>query len=239
MLTYNHERTWLYIDPDEMEAVFNATWYCVVVGSDLPGVPTTPTNAVGENEVNSSQIMGSTPLTPVSPAVEVAPKFLFEQHIWSSPCSKPQDISWDNQLYRGGIGDILQIGESAQSMGILPQLLQAVLRCSLDDRIDDNQQAKCIVLSNGSMMGAILSPAESSQYIDYIKTCFQTELHLQPPITSSHFVIYSLLPLFIVIPQTVVYEQEKPQRQDEISHNAMLFVHTDTEHDDADDEDST
>ncbi len=37
--TYNQEGSWVYIDADEMEKVFNATWDKVIAGSDLPGVP--------------------------------------------------------------------------------------------------------------------------------------------------------------------------------------------------------
>ena len=37
--TYNQEGSWVYIDADEMEKVFNATWDKVIAGSDLPGAP--------------------------------------------------------------------------------------------------------------------------------------------------------------------------------------------------------
>jgi ATP-dependent helicase STH1/SNF2 len=47
MLMFNNAQTyyqsWVYIDAEEMEEVFNATWDRVIVGSGLPGAPA-PTN---------------------------------------------------------------------------------------------------------------------------------------------------------------------------------------------------
>ncbi|KAF4623491.1 hypothetical protein D9613_001581 [Agrocybe pediades] len=40
--TYNQEGSWVYVDAEEMEKVFNAAWDKVVVGSDLPGAPAAP-----------------------------------------------------------------------------------------------------------------------------------------------------------------------------------------------------
>jgi len=37
--TYNQEGSWVYIDAEEMEKVFNAAWDRVIVGSGLPGAP--------------------------------------------------------------------------------------------------------------------------------------------------------------------------------------------------------
>ncbi|TFK38607.1 SNF2-family ATP dependent chromatin remodeling factor snf21 [Crucibulum laeve] len=37
--TYNQEGSWVYVDADEMEKVFNATFERVMVGSGLPGAP--------------------------------------------------------------------------------------------------------------------------------------------------------------------------------------------------------
>jgi ATP-dependent helicase STH1/SNF2 len=37
--TYNQEGSWLYIDADEMEKVFNGAWDEVITGTDLPGAP--------------------------------------------------------------------------------------------------------------------------------------------------------------------------------------------------------
>lgn len=37
--TYNQEGSWVYVDADEMEKVFNATFERAIVGSDLPGAP--------------------------------------------------------------------------------------------------------------------------------------------------------------------------------------------------------
>jgi ATP-dependent helicase STH1/SNF2 len=50
--TYNQEGSWVYIDADEMEKVFNAAWDKVIAGTDLPGAPqhfsaTAPSGAGG------------------------------------------------------------------------------------------------------------------------------------------------------------------------------------------------
>ena len=37
--TYNQEGSWVYIDADEMEKVFNGAWDKVITGTDLPGAP--------------------------------------------------------------------------------------------------------------------------------------------------------------------------------------------------------
>ena len=37
--TYNQEGSWVYINADEMEKVFNGTWDRVITGTDLPGAP--------------------------------------------------------------------------------------------------------------------------------------------------------------------------------------------------------
>jgi ATP-dependent helicase STH1/SNF2 len=37
--TYNQEGSWVYIDADEMEKVFNGAWDRVIAGTDLPGAP--------------------------------------------------------------------------------------------------------------------------------------------------------------------------------------------------------
>jgi ATP-dependent helicase STH1/SNF2 len=37
--TYNQEGSWVYIDAEEMEKVFNATFERVLAGSGLPGAP--------------------------------------------------------------------------------------------------------------------------------------------------------------------------------------------------------
>lgn len=37
--TYNQEGSWVYIDAEEMEKVFDTTWERVIAGSDLPGAP--------------------------------------------------------------------------------------------------------------------------------------------------------------------------------------------------------
>ncbi|KAI0932898.1 hypothetical protein AcW1_000117 [Taiwanofungus camphoratus] len=40
--TYNQEGSWVYVDADEMEKVFNALFDRLIVGSDLPGAPPAP-----------------------------------------------------------------------------------------------------------------------------------------------------------------------------------------------------
>lgn len=40
--TYNQEGSWVYVDAEEMERVFNAAWDRVIAGSDLPGAPPAP-----------------------------------------------------------------------------------------------------------------------------------------------------------------------------------------------------
>lgn len=37
--TYNQEGSWVYVDAEEMEKVFNAQYERLVVGSGLPGAP--------------------------------------------------------------------------------------------------------------------------------------------------------------------------------------------------------
>jgi ATP-dependent helicase STH1/SNF2 len=39
---YNQEGSWVYVDAEEMEKVFNVAWDRVIVGSDLPGAPPAP-----------------------------------------------------------------------------------------------------------------------------------------------------------------------------------------------------
>ncbi|KAL0581366.1 ATP-dependent DNA helicase Snf21 [Marasmius crinis-equi] len=45
--TYNTEGSWVYIDAEEMEKVFNAAWDRVIVGSGLPGAPSGGGNGNG------------------------------------------------------------------------------------------------------------------------------------------------------------------------------------------------
>ena len=37
--TYNQEGSWVYVDADEMEKVFNTTFDRAIAGTDLPGAP--------------------------------------------------------------------------------------------------------------------------------------------------------------------------------------------------------
>ena len=56
--TYNQEGSWVYIDADEMEKVFNAAWDKAIVGSDLPGAPPAP----GTGSASGSYASALTPM---------------------------------------------------------------------------------------------------------------------------------------------------------------------------------
>ena len=43
--TYNQEGSWVYVDAEEMEHIFNATFERVIVGTDMPGAPPAPPGA--------------------------------------------------------------------------------------------------------------------------------------------------------------------------------------------------
>ena len=45
--TYNQEGSWVYVDAEEMEKVFNAAWDRVIAGTDFPGAPLAPSTAGG------------------------------------------------------------------------------------------------------------------------------------------------------------------------------------------------
>ncbi len=45
--TYNQEGSWVYVDAEEMEKVFNATWEKVIAGTDFPGAPPTASSVAG------------------------------------------------------------------------------------------------------------------------------------------------------------------------------------------------
>jgi len=45
--TYNQEGSWVYVDAEEMEKVFNAAFDRVIAGSALPGAPAAPSTASG------------------------------------------------------------------------------------------------------------------------------------------------------------------------------------------------
>ena len=53
--TYNQEGSWVYVDAEEMEKVFDAQYERLIVGSDLPGAPPAPISSSGVYD----------PLTPV------------------------------------------------------------------------------------------------------------------------------------------------------------------------------
>lgn len=58
--TYNQEGSWVYVDADEMEKVFNATFDRAIAGTDLPGAP--PGAAAPSNDVVMSPAEDHRPL---------------------------------------------------------------------------------------------------------------------------------------------------------------------------------
>lgn len=48
--TYNQEGSWVYVDAEEMEKVFNATFARVIAGSGLPGAPPAGTGSSASYE---------------------------------------------------------------------------------------------------------------------------------------------------------------------------------------------
>lgn len=48
--TYNQEGSWVYVDAEEMEKVFNATFERVMTGSGLPGAPPATGSTSGSYE---------------------------------------------------------------------------------------------------------------------------------------------------------------------------------------------
>jgi ATP-dependent helicase STH1/SNF2 len=63
--TYNQEGSWVYVDAEEMEKVFNATWDRVIAGTDLPGVLPTPSNTAGGGGSGSATGSYASALTPM------------------------------------------------------------------------------------------------------------------------------------------------------------------------------
>ncbi|KAF9524663.1 SNF2-family ATP dependent chromatin remodeling factor snf21 [Crepidotus variabilis] len=59
--TFNQEGSWVYVDAEEMEKVFNAAWDRVIVGSDLPGAPAALTGG-GSGSASGSYASALTPM---------------------------------------------------------------------------------------------------------------------------------------------------------------------------------
>lgn len=62
--TYNQEGSWVYVDAEEMEKVFNATWDRVIAGTDLPGAPPAPSTTTGGGSGSATGSYASA-LTPM------------------------------------------------------------------------------------------------------------------------------------------------------------------------------
>ncbi|KAF8168355.1 SNF2-family ATP dependent chromatin remodeling factor snf21 [Crassisporium funariophilum] len=56
--TFNQEGSWVYVDAEEMEKVFDAAWNRVIAGSDLPGAPPAP----GTGSATGSYASALTPM---------------------------------------------------------------------------------------------------------------------------------------------------------------------------------
>ena len=64
--TYNQEGSWVYVDAEEMEKVFKATWNRVIVGSDFPGAPrATAADGGGGGGAGSATGSYASALTPM------------------------------------------------------------------------------------------------------------------------------------------------------------------------------
>jgi len=55
--TYNQEGSWVYVDAEEMEKIFNATFDRLMIGSGLPGAP-----AAGAGSASGSYDSALTPM---------------------------------------------------------------------------------------------------------------------------------------------------------------------------------
>jgi ATP-dependent helicase STH1/SNF2 len=60
--TYNQEGSWVYVDAEEMEKVFMATWNRVIVGSGLPGAPPAVTGVAQAGSAAGSYDSALTPM---------------------------------------------------------------------------------------------------------------------------------------------------------------------------------
>jgi ATP-dependent helicase STH1/SNF2 len=63
--TYNQEGSWVYVDAEEMEKVFKATWDRVIAGTDLPGAPPASSSAAGAGGTGSATGSYASALTPM------------------------------------------------------------------------------------------------------------------------------------------------------------------------------
>lgn len=65
--TYNQEGSWVYVDAEEMEKVFMATFNRVMTGSGLPGAPAAPTSAPQPGSTSGSYDSALTPMEEDQP----------------------------------------------------------------------------------------------------------------------------------------------------------------------------
>jgi ATP-dependent helicase STH1/SNF2 len=62
--TYNQEGSWVYVDAEEMEKVFNAAWDRVIAGTDFPGALPAPSSIAGGGSGSATGSYASA-LTPM------------------------------------------------------------------------------------------------------------------------------------------------------------------------------
>lgn len=60
--TYNQEGSWVYVDAEEMEKVFMATFNRVMTGSGLPGAPAVATGIAQAGSTSGSYESALTPM---------------------------------------------------------------------------------------------------------------------------------------------------------------------------------
>ena len=72
--TYNQEGSWVYVDAEEMQKVFDATFTRVVVGSGLPGAPASSGSTAASAAAGGSSGGYDSALTPMDEDDRPAPR---------------------------------------------------------------------------------------------------------------------------------------------------------------------
>ena len=72
--TYNQEGSWVYVDSEEMQKVFDATFTRVVVGSGLPGAPASSGSTAASAAAGGSSGGYDSALTPMDEDDRPAPR---------------------------------------------------------------------------------------------------------------------------------------------------------------------